>query len=396
MNECSSNTFQSLFSRLILLLVYGLYNETDPVNIQLILGALLFVVEDSVNHHELFSQDNLKDPSNYELVSNLNLFRREQMSYENNSELDKYGNLLALLFSMVNNFVLQDVTSSLYLMIISFVAEVLCKTGMSPQHNHHVSLAALEVLSALGRIHYNNQTLCTSKCKIFIKQISTFIENQCYKPAMFHSKDMHSTIVAAYQCLSIWINEHLHLLRDKECIILLFELIELGISGSKSKKENIAKSEKLMKPTSMRVREAAEFLLTTLMSRIDINAASLTDSIVSCNLNESKIIENMLNMKPLEYPSNHFRYFIAENSLLISILDKPLQNEETICIVRSPYGKYCWLFKYQYLTNRLHAQLQNDTSKVKSRILNKIDQPNRASAVSYFPEYYDKMCQTKL
>ena len=276
------------------------------------------------------------------------------------------------------------------------MAEVLCKTSLK-NINYNVSLTALEVLSALGRVHYNQQLLCSNRCKTCIKQISLFIENQCNKPAMYHSKDMHSAIVAAYQCLSVWINEHLHLLRDKECILLLFELIELGISGSKSKKDGIVfKSDKILKPTSMRVREAAEFLLTTLMGRIDLNvSASLSDSIQSCDLNESKIFEHMLQMKPLEYPSNHFRYFIAENSLLISILDKPLQNEETICIIRSPYGKYCWLLKYQHLSNKYLPNLQNETIKAKSRSVNKVEQIGKSNNVNYFPDYFDKMCQSK-
>lgn len=290
-----------------------------------------------------------------------------------------------------------EIPCNIFLLITSFVAEILCKSSNSRNSSdYNVSLAALEVLSMLGRIHYRQQFLCNNKCKMAIKQICTFIENQCYKPAMFHSKDMHSTIVAAYQCLSVWIHEHAHLLKDKECIVLLFELIELGISGAKSKKEGTTlKSEKQLKPTSMRVREAAEFLLSTLMGRMNSNSIPFSDStILSCDLSEPKIIEGILNLKPSQFPTNHFRYFIAENSLLISILERPLTNEETLCIIRSPYGKYCWLLKYQHLSNKHQLNSQNDVAMYRS--LPKMDQHIKNSPYSYFPEFFDKICTSKL
>lgn len=49
----------SLFPRLILLLIHGLNNEPDPVNVQMILGALLFIIEDSVKYDDLFLAENL-------------------------------------------------------------------------------------------------------------------------------------------------------------------------------------------------------------------------------------------------------------------------------------------------------------------------------------------------
>ena len=247
----------------------------------------------------------------------------------------------------------------------------------------------------MGRIHCGQQFLCNNKCKICIKQIFSFIENQCYKPAMFHSKDMHSTIVVAYQCLSIWVHEHFHLLKDKECIILLFELIELGISGSKSRKElPIDKSEKILKPTSMRVKEAAEFLLSTLMGKIsNIILPNSESTILPCDINESNIIEHLLNLKPSQFPPNHFRYFITENSLLVSILERPLLNEETICIIRSPYGKYCWLLKYEHLSDKHLLNCQNEVAIY--RTLPKAEHCIKSASIGYFPEYFDKICLSK-
>ena len=41
-------------------------------------------------------------------------------------------------------------------------------------------------------------------------------------------------IVAAFHCLTVWLVSHDYLLRDKECLHCVLEVVELGISGSKS------------------------------------------------------------------------------------------------------------------------------------------------------------------
>lgn len=49
----SCNTFVSYYPRLILLLIYGLYNEPDQNNIQMILNTFLFIIEDCVHHNNI-------------------------------------------------------------------------------------------------------------------------------------------------------------------------------------------------------------------------------------------------------------------------------------------------------------------------------------------------------
>ncbi len=41
-------------------------------------------------------------------------------------------------------------------------------------------------------------------------------------------------IVAAFQSLKLWLVEHDYLMLDKECLHCVLEVVELGISGSKS------------------------------------------------------------------------------------------------------------------------------------------------------------------
>lgn len=110
------------------------------------------------------------------------------------------------------------------------------------------------------------------ECKRTVKWLCDYIIQQCSKPPQAHSKDLHSTIVAAFQCCSVWLLEHPYLLRDKECLTTVLEVAELGVSGTKSvgkPGEGVKmKEEKELKPASMRVRDAAENLLTYILEQV--------------------------------------------------------------------------------------------------------------------------------
>lgn len=94
------------------------------------------------------------------------------------------------------------------------------------------ALAAMEILAGLAKLAISPPNLLMCKCTV--KWICEFIVQQCNRPAPAHSKDLHSTIVAAFRCLSLWLVEHPRLLYDKECLHVVLEVVELGISGSKS------------------------------------------------------------------------------------------------------------------------------------------------------------------
>lgn len=110
------------------------------------------------------------------------------------------------------------------------------------------------------------------ECKRTVKWLCDYIVAQCSKPPPAHSKDLHSTIVAAFQCCAVWLLEHPYLLQDKECLNIVLEVVELGVSGTKSvgkPGEKIRlKDAKDLKPASMRVRDAAENLLTCIMEQV--------------------------------------------------------------------------------------------------------------------------------
>jgi len=72
------------------------------------------------------------------------------------------------------------------------------------------------------------------ECKRAVKWLCDYIVYQCSRPPPAHSKDLHSTIVAAFQCAAVWLVAHPYLLQDKDCLTTVLEVVELGISGSKS------------------------------------------------------------------------------------------------------------------------------------------------------------------
>lgn len=65
------------------------------------------------------------------------------------------------------------------------------------------------------------------------------------------------------------------MLRDKDCLMTVLEVAELGVSGSKSVgkpgEATKMKDEKELKPASLRVRDAAENLLTCILEQVKNN-----------------------------------------------------------------------------------------------------------------------------
>lgn len=82
--------------------------------------------------------------------------------------------------------------------------------------------------------HQDHPTAPSTCTVLSICLLGSLIEYQSSRPPPHHSKDLHSMIVSAYQCIMIWLVEHRPLTRDQECLSCLLAVIEMGISGSKS------------------------------------------------------------------------------------------------------------------------------------------------------------------
>lgn len=191
-----------------------------------------------------------------------------------------------------------------------------------------------------GNYHLISIFLDPLECKRAVKWICDYICHQCSRPPPAHSKDLHSTIVAAFQCTSAWLIQHPYLLQDKECLTTVLEVIELGISGSKSvgkPAEPIKlKEDKELKPVSMRVREAAETMLTLVLEQVGFFPNECGPQSISSLLDEITLYKHCIshpNEKSeasisAEQAVQKFRYFVTENSTILALLEEPLGNDQ--------------------------------------------------------------------
>jgi hypothetical protein len=70
---------------------------------------------------------------------------------------------------------------------------------------------------------------CTFDIRIF-----DYVRMQIKRKSREHTREMHSVIVAAYHCLVMLLVSKPQLLRDKECLKVITQCVEIGISGSSS------------------------------------------------------------------------------------------------------------------------------------------------------------------
>merc|ERR1719219_1736439 len=186
------------------------------------------------------------------------------------------------------------------------------------------SLAALELLRGLARTKILEKE--SLECKRSLKWICDFIIAQCSRPPPAHSKDLHSSIVAAFHCCKTWLLHHPYLLQDKECISTVLEVIEFGISGSKSQSRQneppIMKEQKISQPASRRVRDAAESLLCSLMEQVDFYTVRCGAESLSSTIDEvSYVYLSSGEMLTMLQASQNFRYYVLDNNILLGIFE---------------------------------------------------------------------------
>uniref|UniRef100_A0A8C3Q0F9 Ral GTPase-activating protein subunit beta n=1 Tax=Chrysolophus pictus TaxID=9089 RepID=A0A8C3Q0F9_CHRPC len=208
-----------------------------------------------------------------------------------------------------------------------------------------ISLAALELLSGLAKVKV---LVDSSDQKRAISSVCSYIVFQCSRPAPLHSRDLHSVIVAAFQCLCVWLTEHPDMLDEKDCLKEVLEIVELGISGSKSKsseQEVKYKGDKEPNPASMRVKDAAEATLTCIMQLLGAFPSPSGPASPCSLVNETTLIK----YSRLPTINKHsFRYFVLDNSVILAMLEQPLGNEQNdsfpsvTVLIRGTSGRFAW------------------------------------------------------
>ena len=244
----------------------------------------------------------------------------------------------------------------------------------------NTSLAALELLSGLARVKIAEHDPLESKRAV--KWICDYIVTQCSRPPPAHSKDLHSSIVAAFRCLQTWLLCHSYLLQDKECIATVMEVVEQGISGSKSRNKTnssspdddpVYKENKVLNPASGRVKDAAEALLTCLLEQVDYFPSSCGAESISTLLDEASILRhcNALlgpdDIVPMSEAIQNYRYFVVDNSTILAVLEEPLGNDQephlqgasVTVLMRTFAGRTAWTMQLRHLPRHKSGLLKN-------------------------------------
>ncbi|XP_011343434.1 ral GTPase-activating protein subunit beta isoform X5 [Ooceraea biroi] len=327
-SEKTPVTFVQLKSRLMNLLINALQVETDPQNTHMLLGALLLSVQDSAAAEEV-----------------------EQVTQPDTVANDSTANLLS-----------SDSAHALFVRATYLVCHRLISSWKT---DLNISLAALEMLSGLARtrIRETARKLTDAlECKRAVKWLCDYIAYQCWRPPPAHSKDLHSSIVAAFNCLTTWLTAHPQLLQDKDCLTTVLEVVELGVSGTKSvgkPGEPIKmKDEKELKPASMRVRDAADALLTILLEQVGYFPSACGAQSLSSLLDEVSLLRHCNSWTggcvARQAAVERFRYFVSENSTVLALLEEPLGNDQdpqptVTVLIRGPFGRHAWTMQLRHL-----------------------------------------------
>ncbi|XP_068141141.1 ral GTPase-activating protein subunit beta isoform X13 [Drosophila tropicalis] len=327
-------TFIQLKSRLMNILMNALQVETDAQNTHMLLGGLLLCVQDAVT----FEETELGGASEH---------------LTNSGGVGGGG-----IQNHDTNLLSSDNAHALFVRATYLVCHRLISSWKT---DLNVSLAALELLSGLARLHIRETDAL--ECKRAVKWICDYICYQCSRPPPAHSKDLHSTIVAAFQCTASWLMQHPYLLHDKDCLQTVLEVVELGISGTKSQSKSgdipKFKDEKELKPASMRVRDAAENLLTIILEQVGYFPSECGPESISSLLDEVALMKHCNSMSPAAATSTEqaiakFKYFVTENSTILALLEEPLGNDQdpqptVTLLIRGPFGRHAWTMQLRHL-----------------------------------------------
>ncbi|KAL5279969.1 RALGAPB family protein [Megaselia abdita] len=369
-------TFIQLKPRIMNILMNALQVETDAQNTHMLLGGLLLAVQDAVTFEEDEVAEEVSSPTpETNLLSSACSERSASLaSTSGNSSIGGHStatlgaqsDLPSLTISeeippeYLQDFDTSSVYDNAHALFVRATYLVCHRLISSWKTDLNVSLAALELLTGLARLRIKDSDAL--ECKRAVKWICDYVCYQCSRPPPAHSKDLHSTIVAAFQCISGWLMQHPYLLDDKDCLMTVLEVVELGISGSKSigkvGEPPKFKDQKELKPVSLRVKDAAENLLTIILEHVGNFPSECGPESLSSLLDEQTLVKYCNSMPPngvtAEQAVGKFKYFVTDNTTILAILDEPLGNDQdpqptVTLIIRSPFGRHVWTMQLRFL-----------------------------------------------
>uniref|UniRef100_A0A3Q2E0A1 Ral GTPase-activating protein subunit beta n=1 Tax=Cyprinodon variegatus TaxID=28743 RepID=A0A3Q2E0A1_CYPVA len=384
-------SFLSLRLRLVNVLIGALQTETDPTNTQLILGAMLNIVQDSALLEAIGAQTETGsiDGSHATLRSQSHSRTNSGISYNSGGSTDATSpDCERPAQALLRDYALPDTAAGLLVRSIHLVTQ---RLNSQWRQDMSISLAALELLAGLAKVKVG---VDSADRKRAVSSICGYIVYQCSRPAPLQSRDLHSMIVAAFQFLCVWLTEHPDMLDEKDCLMEVLEIVELGISGSKSRHEQEVrhKAEKEHNPASMRVKDAAEATLSCIMQVLGAFPSPSGPASTCSLLNEDTLIRYA---RLSATGASNFRYFVLDNSVILAMLEQPLGNEQNpspsvTVLIRGTAGRHAW-------TMQLFHQPRGARANQRMFVPEGRPKPNNEVGIKYnvkqrpFPEEVDKI-----
>ncbi|XP_071767266.1 ral GTPase-activating protein subunit beta-like isoform X9 [Centroberyx gerrardi] len=336
-------SFLSLRLRLVNILIGALQTETDPTNTQLILGAMLNIVQDSALLESIGAQTETGsiDGSHMTVRSQSHSRTSSGISFTSGGSTEATSpDSERPAQALLRDYALPDTAAGLLVRSIHLVTQ---RLNSQWRQDMSISLAALELLAGLAKVKAG---VDSADRKRAVSSICGYIVYQCSRPAPLQSRDLHSMIVAAFQFLCVWLTEHPDMLDEKDCLVEVLEIVELGISGSKSRQEQEVrhKGEKEHNPASMRVKDAAEATLSCIMQVLGAFPSPSGPASTCSLLNEDTLIRYA---RLSATGASNFRYFVLDNSVILAMLEQPLGNEQNpspsvTVLIRGTAGRHAW------------------------------------------------------
>ncbi|XP_068601913.1 ral GTPase-activating protein subunit beta-like [Brachionichthys hirsutus] len=385
-------SFLSLRLRLVNILIGALQTETDPTNTQLILGAMLNIVQDSALLESIGAQTETGsiEGSHVTMRSQSHSRTNSGISYTSGGSTEATSpDSERPVQALLKDYALPDTAAGLLVRSIHLVTQ---RLNSQWRQDMSISLAALELLAGLAKVKVG---VDSADRKRAVSSICGYIVYQCSRPAPLQSRDLHSMIVAAFQFLCVWLTEHPDMLDEKDCLVEVLEIVELGISGSKSRQEQEVrhKGEKEHNPASMRVKDAAEATLSCIMQVLGAFPSPSGTASTCSLLNEDTLIRYA---RLSAAGASNFRYFVLDNSVILAMLEQPLGNEQNpspsvTVLIRGTAGRHAWTMQLFHQPRGARAH-QKQVFVPEGR-----PTPNNGVGIKYnvkqrpFPEEVDKI-----
>ncbi|KAA3674493.1 uncharacterized protein DEA37_0000065, partial [Paragonimus westermani] len=337
-------------------------NAKDPVTLSTLKNQLAYFL------CEILERE--KDPVNFQMLLSTSLALLEDMAADEQTTPLRHLTVRSGDDRLIHKRL--HTASSLFNTLVPSLCSLLVRDWSSESTAQYL----LEVLCAIASVRVSPPDPMIYRETV--RQICEFITNQCQRQSKYHKRQLHSVIVAAFSCLSVWIVEHAQfLLVDSDCLQTIMGTIELGICGLKSKpgppKLPIPKNEKTPTPASKRVQDAAESCLAVLMSLAGTFPGPAGVATTSSLITEDQLVyllappEAIQDMQVLQTLRSCFHYYWSEPGVLLGILEldecyeflhskgfkkgfsETWKLPEAILIIRGAFGRHLWAVRMRQL-----------------------------------------------